>query len=653
MSVRTEQLTAEQRAALAGEPHRTNLLITGPPASGRTTTLHHAAMHLQGQRVVGADHMLLLVPDDESRARARRQLEAYRSLRWVRVMTPVQLARTLNPDRWRSDEVLAGFGRRYTAERRRQLDEREPTDQVPSDLTNLLRSADDNALSGPAANTDLERLLAFIGRHRRVKEGGPQRSELQAAFPLILIDDLDRFSLSGLLLAAALTQQHGPEPQSQLLLTSGTGPRFQAWQKVRQPPQYLDLPTLVPEVQVPLTARMNRREVLDLLEVLSPAPARRGTPAPAPVFQPARGFGGRIEVRPGQALRRLAPDARSELLHLTQRLHAVDEDDPATQTLLHTLQTLQRQAFEAGRDLAIVFDTYSAGDVGAALSTGFLTALRPLTEDIPHDLTAALRCVCHLSRPGGGHPLYDSALGHNRFVSQAQRRQADAAWTQGRPLPVNAPHAELERNLQAADTTAAVLELLRTRTLRSALDVHDLNQLPDEPLRALEHLLARNAQPRLWIGTLHKLTHSWSDVILISRTALPQDDFRHVVERTLDHLTLMILGEARTVAGETQVLGSVRQAASSAWPTALLTGQENASAQQLRELLDHPHFGPYLRDHAPRHVSATVLTQWLRATRKDAPAAWRSVREPARPWHLHVTLQEEQQALEAISAPSI
>lgn len=641
MSVRVEQLTAEQRRVLLPRSDLRDLVITGEAATGRTTALLHALMHTMSEHRMEAKKVVFLVPDQAEWAQAQRTLEAYRPLLGVQVMTPVRLAQRLGADwenRWLPGNKESSLCSK-AAKRRAVLVSKEWSTggQVHEERSWREEVEAHVSYAFTGAGTDLEKLLSFADRFADLKKGQESRKDLRHMFWTIVVDDFERFSPADLLFITVLRGQYPAAPgvterRPRVMLTTRAGPRYQAWKDPRPWPHLSAV--MAKAAEVALSARMNRREVLALLEGLAQAaPVRRGAAPVAVSLIPARGFGGSVEVRQCEA--RAGAEVRGRFLEPVFNVGVLEDFRGHVRTALN-------KARREGRDLAVVSQGGLQATLEQELETLWQLERVPKTNDAPPALLAALRCKVGLPRPSGGHPLYAYGTFPERRFSSEERVKADAAWIKMTPLPTGAAFHEMERDILRANTTDDLCRLAK---------VQWPEPLPQEPLRALETLLARRAEPRYQIHLAGLPTRSWSSVVYVCRPQVDRTELQAVIERTLDHLTIVTMppeGLARRFVGnqEVDVMTFLKQYGKDAWPVGLLTGRDPMNRALLQSLLDAPVTKAYLTRHAPRHVGETTLAAWIKALGEEGiPTEWRELREPARPWHGRVTLVEEQERL--------
>ena len=585
MTARREQLTATQLQALLPAEDRRDVWILGPPASGRTTTLLHAALHTMAARRIAAQQVVLLIPGNSPWAQARRTLETHRAFLGVQIMSPERLARLLDPD-W--------------------------TDLLPPLPWGSWLRAYSTPLNEARLRESAKRLSRYAAR-----DGG-LLAKLADAFPLVLIDNFQRFSQ---LERSFITKLQGTERGSRgptLLLASGTEEKAHLAREA------------APHLTVELTHRMNRRQILGLLEGVERAALRPGTSPPAPLM-PARGLGGKVRVRTcgAAALRedRGAPPESGPF-------------SPATlEELRGHLHAALSKAWDEGRDVTVMASPALTGAVNTELKGLWEVERIPRTNEAPLPLLAALRYKVGLSRPGGGHPLYEVLDGDGRWVTKEERGQADRAWAVGRRLSNAALHFDLEERLGRACSTAEVCAVVGKQPIEP---------LDDDPVRALETLLARRAEPRRILALDSKAVNASHSMIYVCSERVTTTEFRRVLEHTLDDLTLILVSSRRCHlqdSGGVAVKEVMADAQANAWPEDELTGRCMIDADRLKELMEHAATGPYLKHHAPRCTDEETLAMWIKTAPHCVPAEWETVREPARLWHTEVRLQEEQKAL--------
>lgn len=678
MTVGVHDLTDEQRSALQPAGNRRNVVITGPPASGRTTALLHAAMHAMATHLIEARQVILLVPERQAWSQGRRILKAHRSLLGVQVMTASRLAAIIDQE-WEPDSEKTKWSNRRRKDREaaelRAADTERALQGVGSEDFEKRRRAhyekagETNLLAGLPRFTNVERVLRSAARFVDPGRGQAMRQALPDLCSLILVDDLELFAPADLLFITALSQTFNWERRSQLILTSSTGARYQAWaSRLSGGFTY----------RVSLTDHMNRRQVLSLIEAVDTRV--RGNEDgrwPARTRIPARGMSEQFNC----AFRRCTPGQDAEITKVG--FHEAPFTAGVLGTLRGHITAALHHAHENGQDTAVVLATSIRETVEHQLRTLWAVEKIPETNDAPPELLAALRYVNGLSRPSGGHPLYDGSLAAS-WQEYRERRAADEAWALGTPLPATAIHARLEGFLSTSSSTAQVIRHLQ-------VDLPSVDSLPDDPLRALERLLARQDEPRRYILPGMRFTHSWPQTIYVCSEYINRNELFNVLSHTLDRVVILIVPEygRRLVDPSDATTITLQRLVQLAqlynWPIGKLNGTEPLTRQELIELLRDPAIGQYLRWHAPRNTDEATMARWMtlldprRAKRTQGtagpspiptgitergmagtaraallraytasriPSEWLAIKEPARPWHTGVKLLEEQRTID-------
>lgn len=605
-------LTPEQRGALPVWNEGQDVLITGPRVSGRTTALLHGALQLMGDLRFPSWRICYLVPTRQHAAWAQRTLAQHPALAQVRVRTPVQLAYRMDGlprvPAWNSGPVNQLSRIKAEGERERMARSREGELSEEQQWASTVQNASAAMLEGRLpAYTETDRLLRTGTSYADPELGKEARQTLRTTSWLILVDDLHRFGPADLHLIAALRTQIAGEARARLLLTATNSARFQAWRPVLTREGTAQLR------ETNLTVRMNRREILDLLEAVPRSPE-----AEAPLV-PARGFGGSVRWAPS------LPPQSDSWIKLDQQL----------------VQIITR-ASAAGHDLAIVTDLPLRREVRRLLDSGAARVARQQYPEVDQLLPAAFRLLCGLSDPGGGHPLAGGAFDDRIRLTQEERAQANEAWKVGAAIPRTSPLFGVTQDLLACRTAAEVGRVLSIRT--AGLD--------DDPLRALAQVLAQAEQPRLYTGLLQDLIRPeygpYTEVALVYQAGLPAGAFAALLALTLDHLHLIPVSRPADQRPplETQVDPvKLLEQQVIPWDRASLTGTVTLERSSLLSLLREPGPGAYLRHHAHQHVSPEVFSHWYSLLGQAAPEEWQRLRRPGRAWHDRPTLQAEQALL--------
>lgn len=621
--------TPTRTAVGAAEP-APNLLVSGPPVSGRTTALLHAAVDWIALHGRPARQVWWIPTSSRARYRNRQTLTAHRTLQTVTTFRPAEwLGSQPDVPDWTErpgpytnpadaeiylyrlelpQQTLQDLG--LTAEGHvdphpvRPPDPTNPYSPSYHEEVNRNRSHYENRLKAYLARkhhlqrvldgrpiTATDRVFWALGQlhHRR----GTLQANLNSSFGLVLLDDfhaftpLERAFLRRLLTGAnvqviASTEEHHAEAARSWLDALGR----------------------------PSAERILRDRYVPLGHLLL---GRTLDPMSTP--RPARGGTG--ELRPSIHVARFAE-------------------------LKPHLQEQAAHSEQAGRTLAVLIPPKLDNRIASLVGAQQWDTEEQRPRAFREALLAALRYRLGLSDPKGGHPLLtqdwhipDPDRARKLWLPDRTRAAIRAAWNAGRmdnPAARLRPWAVLTEQQERLDHCRSTAELAATvqnlqNLAPTPADEAWIAQTPDLFV-ALQQLTARTLVARPFLGVLGRTTGHWDDVVIIleCKDADPLAVAQGVLRATR---SLRFLTFGPTPPGPTHPATLPQTEPRHADLLRLLAQPTPPTPEELCRITGDPILRHYYETHWPDEVPDEWRDAW--ATAHGKPVTWPEG-TPSRAW---------------------
>ena len=636
------ELTPDQQAAvLAGDR---DLLLRGPPVSGRTTTLLQIGERIMDRQTLFASKVWCVSSSPRASLLWRAAVGRHHALSGAEIIEPARWLRDVWSAAFSEADSAPGTPWQYAraAEHRSALEALALPRRLLEAL-DLLAEGDPQSLTkptyppndySPTYRATVGRLTAEYESHKRklddlgkyledVLEGRPVtrqdhllwacirlyqgrgeglKTALTSRFGLMLVDDLEAFTPLERVFLRLLVQGTGIRLAVTAPLATAPDP-VGLWQ------ERLGRPLETRHLE----ERFNRPEILLF--------ARALTEQTTTTWWPARGPGGQVS--------------------------------PAEHVFVSELPSQIRpridQATRAGRTLAILTPA-EFSTLYPNLRTGLPTLERWVPDRWPFEATliAALRCACGLSSPTGGHPLLEPAWQVRqhaaeapRWLSKSERAELHELWRKGKDPRGSCPLHHVTAALRTCRTTGEVGEVVLAQHAADqdlSAELRDFMSAFPDPVEALAMLTARAAVPRPVFATLTEARGHWDEVVLLLPARLP--DLAEVLKGILaatERLHLLTFGQGPLRdAHPTSVEHRTRPERTATLQ--LLAQEDPPTSAELQVLLTDPLTRHLYHRWWPLNVPTARREAW--AERYGELDTWADL-GPSRAWEKKVTLLDD------------
>lgn len=633
------ELTSAQQAAV--DACDQDLLLRGPPVSGRTTVLLAAGERIMDRESIFASRVWCVASDVRTATRWRTLLGRHHALSGAEILEPGRWLRAVDTT-WQEFEgspehyarakaqkavltrlslpagTLSALGLMHEGQpvsvqrplyppNDYSMGYQEKVHRLTADYEHDKRQLEDLAkhtvavFKGQKITREDHLLWACHQLHNG--QGSALREALGQRFGLVLVDDLEVFS---------------PLERAFLrLLLNGSAVRLAVTGRLPEGPDVASDWTArldQPLTELHLHDRFNRPEILLFARALGGASSS--------ALLPARGPGGRVSpVIRVPALLQLVP-------HVQQHIELAAQEGQTLGILVPD-------------HLNTIYEHLTKHQLG-------VERWAPRTWSFEATLKAGLRFVCGLSSPTGGHPLLDpawrtlrEAAGRKIGLSRTERATLHEWWRHGVERPSTHPLRRAESALGTCQTTreiGGVILQLQAATQPPLPQVEAFMDTYPDPLEALTVLTAQDAVPPPVFATLSEFSGHWDKVVLLLQASQPVTaEILRGVTAASEELHLLTFGDA-PARGTSVVLVEQDTRPEREALLELLRRSAPPSADDMRRLCADPLTRHLYHGRWPLDVSAERREAWVKC--HGEPSSWAAL-GPSKHWETRVTLLED------------